>query len=209
MRLGKFITFEGGEGAGKSTQVRRLAERLRAEGIEAVVTREPGGAPVAEKIRELVLSERPAARVTELLLFAAARAEHIAVTIAPALRRGAWVVCDRYIDSTRVYQGVLDGIDEAFIRIIEQQTVAPWFPDLTLILDVDAETGMERAQARGGLTRYDAVDVGQHEQVRKGFLAGAAAEPERCLVIDGSGDEATVAEAVWSAVSERLIAAAR
>lgn len=208
MKAGKFITFEGGEGAGKSTQAQRLAERLRGAGIDVLVTREPGGAPVAEKIRDLVLSERPAAAVTELLLFAAARAEHIAVTIAPALRRGAWVVCDRYIDSSRVYQGDLGGIDRAFIDAIERQTVAPWYPDLTLVLDVGAEMGINRAHSRGGLSRFDAAGVAQHEQVRKGFLALAAAEPERFLVINGGEDEATVADAVWSAVSKRLIATA-
>lgn len=209
MKAGKFITFEGGEGAGKSTQAQRLAERLRGAGLDVIVTREPGGAPVAEKIRDLVLSERPAAAVTELLLFAAARAEHIAVTIAPALSRGVWVVCDRYIDSSRVYQGDLGGIDAGFIEAIEQQTVAPWYPDLTLVLDVGAETGMGRAQTRGGLSRFDAAEAAQHEQVRKGFLTLAAAEPERFLVINGGDDEATVADAVWAAVSERLIATAK
>jgi dTMP kinase len=119
------------------------------------------------------------------------------------------VVCDRYIDSSRVYQGDLGGIDKAFIAAIEQQTVAPWFPDLTLILDVGAETGMSRAQARGGLSRFDAAGAGQHEQVRQGFLKLAAAEPGRCVVIDGGGDEPAVADAVWAAVSQRLIATAR
>lgn len=209
MKAGKFITFEGGEGAGKSTQAQRLAERLRGAGLDVLVTREPGGAPVAEKIRDLVLSERPTAAVTELLLFAAARAEHIAVTIAPALRRGAWVVCDRYIDSSRVYQGDLGGIDRVFIDVIERQTVAPWFPDLTLVLDVGAKIGMDRAHSRGGLSRFDAAGVAQHEQVRKGFLRLAAAEPERFVVISGGDDEATVADAVWAAVSKRLIATAK
>ena len=209
MTAGKFITFEGGEGSGKSTQALRLADRLQSIGIEAIATREPGGAPLAEKIRDLVLSERPHSAVTELLLFAAARAEHIALTIAPALKRGAWVVCDRYIDSSRVYQGDLGGVDPAFITAIERQTVAPYYPDLTLILDVGAETGMTRAHARGGLTRFDAAEVAQHEKVRQGFLARAAAEPQRCLVIDGDQDQADVTDAVWAAVSERLIATAR
>lgn len=209
MTTGKFITFEGGEGAGKSTQVRLLLERLQAAAIAAVVTREPGGAPVAEKIRDLVLSETPTSAVSELLLFAAARAEHIAVTIAPALGRGDWVVCDRYIDSSRVYQGALGGIDRAFISAIESETVAPWFPDLTVILDVGVETGMGRAQARGGLSRFDEAGIVQHEVVRQGFLAVAAAEPERCVVIDGSADEATVSDAVWAAVTERLITVVR
>jgi len=209
MTTGKFITFEGGEGAGKSTQVRLLVERLQNESITTVATREPGGAPVAEKIRDLVLGERPSAAVSELLLFAAARAEHIAVTIAPALGRGDWVVCDRYIDSSRVYQGALGGIERGFIKAIEDQTVAPWFPDLTLILDVDAETGIGRARARGGLSRFDAAEVVQHEVVRQGFLAVAAAEPDRCVVIDGSADEATVSDAVWAAVRQRLITTVR
>lgn len=209
MTTGKFITFEGGEGAGKSTQVCLLIERLRKAGINAAATREPGGAPLAEKIRELVLSETPTAAVSELLLFAAARAEHIKVTIAPALERGDWVVCDRYIDSSRVYQGALGGIDRAFIKAIEDQTVAPWFPDLTLILDVDAETGIGRAHARGGLSRFDAAEVVQHEVVRQGFLALAVEEPKRCVVIDGSADEAAVSDAVWATVRERLITKVR
>ncbi|CFX36820.1 Thymidylate kinase [Candidatus Filomicrobium marinum] len=208
MTTGKLITFEGGEGSGKSTQARQLAERLGAANISTIVTREPGGAPLAEKIRDLVLSDRPAAAVTELLLFAAARAEHIAVTIAPALGAGTWVVCDRYIDSSRVYQGDIGGIDKAFIRAIEQQTVTPWFPDLTLVLDVGAKVGMERAQARGGLTRFDAASLAQHEQVRQGFLDLAMAEKDRCVVLNGAEPEAEVAEAVWKAVTERLIATA-
>lgn len=208
MTTGKLITFEGGEGSGKSTQARQLAERLGAANIKTVVTREPGGAPLAEKIRDLVLSERPAAAATELLLFAAARAEHIAVTIAPALEAGVWVVCDRYIDSSRVYQGDIAGLDKAFIRTIELQTVAPWFPDLTLVLDVGAKLGMERAEARGGLTRFDAASLAQHERVRQGFLDLAAAEKDRCVVLNGAEPEGVVAEAVWKAVTARLIATA-
>ncbi len=204
MAGGKLITFEGGEGSGKSTQARMLADHLIALGVEVVLTREPGGSPFAEQIRELILSERPVAPETEFLLFAAARAEHIAVTIAPAIQRGAWVICDRFIDSTRVYQGNLWGIEPDLIAAIETYTVHPYMPDLTVLLDVPTDVGMERARARGAMSRYDSAKAEQHEILRQGFLAIAFKEPARCLVIDGTGDPDDVSVAIRRAVGERL-----
>lgn len=207
MTAGKLITFEGGEGSGKSTQARLLAERLGACGIRTVVTREPGGTPLGESIRELILSGRPA-RDAEFLLFAAARAEHVALKIAPALTAGQWVICDRYIDSTRVYQGRLAGVEPQLLQAIEAHTVRQARPALTIVLDVAPPTGRERAAARGALNRYDAELPAYHEAIRRGFLDIARSEPERCVVIDGSRTEAEVATQVWSAVSARLGVAA-
>ena len=141
MKRGKFITLEGGEAAGKSTQAKRLAERLERAGVAVVVTREPGGTPVGEDVRELIMKDRPTDPMTELLLFAAARAEHVTSIIRPALDEGTWVISDRFIDSTRVYQGKLYGLEPEFITQLERYTVAPDFPDLTLILDLPASAG--------------------------------------------------------------------
>ena len=198
----RFITFEGGEGSGKSTQARLLAERLRGLGHQVVVTREPGGSPVAEKIRDLILADKPVAPIAEFLMFAAARAEHIAVTIKPALDRGAFVICDRYIHSTRVYQGALGLVDDGLIEAVERATVAPFFPAVTLVLDVPAEVGMARASARGALNRYDQHDIKWHRDLRQAFLNEAAhGEPRRCTVIDGTGTEAVIAAAIWAVVA--------
>ena len=155
MNRGKFITFEGGEGSGKSTQARLLAEALRAKGLDVVVTREPGGTPLGESIRELILANRPALDA-EFLLFAAARAEHVVRKILPALQAGQWVVCDRYIDSTRVYQGKLAGVDARLIDVVELHTSRAAWPALTIVLDVPPATGRARASERGDLNRYDA-----------------------------------------------------
>lgn len=203
MTQGRFITFEGGEGSGKSTQVGLLAERLRAEGIETVITREPGGTPLGEAIRALVLDNAPEA-ATELLLFAAARAEHVAKVIRPALAHGTWVVCDRFIDSTRVYQGLLGGVPRDLIDAIEARSVAPTFPDLTIVLDLPPETGLKRAATRGELSRFDAESVDYHRQLQDGFRAIARAEPNRCLVIDADRPADAIAADVWSAVEARL-----
>lgn len=205
---GRFITFEGGEGAGKSTQVRLLAERLRALGHEVVVTREPGGTPLAEKIRDLILADRPKAPEAEFLLFSAARAEHLAAVIRPALRQGAVVLCDRFIDSTRVYQGDVFGVDRDLIANVERATVVPDMPDLTIMLDVEPSVGLMRAAERGALSRYDQARMETHEALRRGFLRIAREEPERCVVIDGGRGENAVADDVWQAVSERLLAKA-
>jgi dTMP kinase len=206
MRRGKFITFEGGEGAGKSTQAQRLARRLQGAGLSVVVTREPGGTPLGEDIRSLILKDRPQDPATELLLFNAARAEHMTAVIRPALDDGTWVISDRFIDSTRVYQGRLYSIEPEFIALLEKYTVAPDFPDLTLILDLPPEAGLERANARGTLSRYDAERIETHEILRQGFLEIANREPHRCLLIDGNLAPDSVETAVWSAVSDRLLA---
>lgn len=207
MAKGKFITFEGGEGSGKSTQVARLAERLRADGIETVVTREPGGTPLAEDIRTLILEAKPEP-VTELLLFAAARAEHIGKVIRPALDFGTFVVCDRFIDSTRVYQGLLGGAPADLIASLEKSTVAPTFPDLTIVLDLAPESGLARIAARGALSRFDAESAAYHQRLREGFRAVARDEPHRCVLIDASRAEEAIARDVWAAVSSRLLGGA-
>lgn len=208
MKRGKFITFEGGEGAGKSTQAKRLAERLERAGLSVVVTREPGGTPVGEDVRQLILKDRPTDPVTELLLFSAARAEHVTSVIRPALDEGTWVISDRFMDSTRVYQGKLYGLETELIAVLERYTVAPDFPDLTLILDLPASEGIERAKIRGALSRYDAERVETHETLRKGFLEIAEREPERCVLIDGQLPVASVETAVWQAVVSQLFAEA-
>jgi dTMP kinase len=205
MAKGKFITFEGGEGSGKSTQVALLAERLRARGIETVVTREPGGTPLAEDIRALILDAKPEP-VTELLLFAAARAEHIGKVIRPALDFGTFVVCDRFIDSTRIYQGLLGDAPAGLIRSLEESTVAPTFPDLTIVLDLAPDVGLARIAARGALSRFDAESLAYHERLRDGFRGIARAEPGRCILIDAGRAEEAIASDVWDAVSSRLLA---
>jgi dTMP kinase len=209
MKRGKFITFEGGEGVGKSTQAKRLAERLARHDIPVVVTREPGGTPVGEDVRSLILKDRPKDPVTELLLFGAARAEHMTSVIRPALDEGTWVISDRFIDSTRVYQGKLYGLEPEFISLLERYTVAPDFPDLTLILDLPANAGVERAQSRGTLSRYDAERIETHEILRKGFLEIATHEPRRCVLIDANLPVSSVETAVWQAVSAHLLAEAK
>ena len=209
MKRGKFITFEGGEGVGKSTQAKRLAERIKRNDIPVIVTREPGGTPVGEDVRGLILKDRPKDPVTELLLFAAARAEHMTSVIRPALDEGTWVISDRFINSTRVYQGKLYGLEPEFISLLERYTVAPDFPDLTLILDLPAGAGVERAQSRGTLSRYDAERIETHEALRKGFLEIATDEPKRCVLIDANLPVSSVETAVWQAVAAHLLAEAR
>jgi dTMP kinase len=209
MKRGKFITFEGGEGAGKSTQAKRLAERLERHGLSVIVTREPGGTPVGEDVRDLILKDRPKDPVTELLLFGAARAEHMTSVIRPALDEGTWVISDRFIDSTRVYQGKLYGLEPELIATLERYTVAPDYPDLTLVLDLPPSAGIERARSRGTLSRYDAERIETHEALRKGFLEIATAEPRRCVLVDGSLPVSSVETAVWQAVSSHLLAEAR
>lgn len=208
MKRGKFITLEGGEAAGKSTQAKRLAERLERTGVAVVVTREPGGTSVGEDVRELIMKDRPTDPMTELLLFAAARAEHVTSVIRPALDDGTWVISDRFIDSTRVYQGKLYGLEPEFIAQLERYTVAPDYPDLTLILDLPASAAIERAQLRGTLSRYDAERIETHETLRKGFLEIATEEPKRCVLIDASLSVSSVETAVWQAVSAHLLAEA-
>ena len=211
MARGRFITLEGGEGAGKSTQLSRLAAHLRTFGLEVVETREPGGAPGAERIRELLING-PADRwdaVTETLLHFAARREHVVRTILPALERGAWVVCDRFADSTRAYQGYGLGVPTEAIETLYRQTVGELKPDLTLILDLPVEEGLRRAGARrAGGTRYERMDAAFHARLRDGFLAIARGEPARCAVVDATGTVDEVAARLQAVVRDRLDPAA-
>lgn len=200
MRRGRFITFEGGEGTGKSTQARLLAEALRARGIDTVLTREPGGSPLAEQLRNLILGRKPQSKTAEFLLFAAARAEHIAATIKPALERGDWVICDRYIDSTRVYQGDLEGITQDLLIAVEQHCVAPWFPDLTIVMDLPVTLSLARVCERGALSRFDEANRSRHEIIRRSFLNIAEREPERCQVVGADGTTEEVAQRVLAGV---------
>ncbi len=205
---GRFITLEGGEGTGKSTQAALLAQRLKAQGIAVVLTREPGGSPGAEIIRHVLLTgvAKPLGVEAEALLFAAARDDHVRNTIVPALKRGAWVISDRFIDSTRVYQG--RSLDPKFIRALERVTVGDLKPDLTLILDVPAETGLSRASkrrgAKNGADRFEAEALSYHKELREAYRRLAAAEPDRCVLIDAGEPEGKVADRVWKVVRERL-----
>jgi len=205
---GRFITFEGGEGTGKSTQVRRLADRLGGVGIQAVATREPGGSPGAEAIRSLLVNgeaDRWSA-TTETLLLNAARCDHIERTIRPALARGAWVICDRFADSTRAYQGAAGGAPDSLISLLEAAVLGDLKPDLTVIFDLPPDVGLARAAGRGGAeARFEAKGLAFHARLRERFQAIALAEPDRCVVIDGAPDVETVARAVWTAVSGRLL----
>ena len=207
MAQGKFITFEGGEGAGKSTQLKRLAARLQAQGREVVATREPGGSPGAEDIRALVLKGEADrwSPVTETLLMYAARRDHVERVIRPALARGAWVICDRFADSTRAYQGAAGGTDPGLIGALETYILEATRPDLTLIFDMPVKVGLDRAEARAGAEmRFESKGQAFHERLREGFLAIARAEPERCAVVDAAGTLDEVEARVWAAVQARL-----
>ena len=207
MTHGRFITFEGGEGAGKSTQLKRLVARLEAAGRDVVATREPGGSPGAESIRELVLNGAADrwSPVTETLLMYAARRDHIERVIRPALARGAWVVCDRFADSTRAYQGGAGGVDPALVTAMETHVLEATRPDLTLIFDMPVDVGLQRAHARAGSEmRFESKGQAFHERLREAFLAIARAEPERCAVIDARGTLDEVEAQAWAAVESRL-----
>jgi dTMP kinase len=206
---GRFITLEGGEGAGKSVQAKRLEDNLKLLGLEVVRTREPGGSPDAEALREAILSGFAAqfGPEGEALLFAAARIDHLDQTILPALRRGAWVVCDRFADSTRAYQGVAGNLPPALIARLEQVVVGTNAPDLTLILDIPAEAGLKRATKRrgkGGADRFEAEALAFHQTLRRAFLDIAKAEPQRCAVIDALKSQKNVAADIWATVEARL-----
>jgi dTMP kinase len=208
---GRFITFEGGEGSGKSTQITTLALRLDAARLRAIVTREPGGSPGAEIIRHLVLSGmgKLLGAEAETLLFAAARDDHVRTVIKPALNAGLWVLCDRFSDSTRAYQGRLGNVAPAVLNAMERVTIGDLKPDLTIILDVPVEVGLQRAAARRGTgapDRFEAEDVKFHQQLRDAYRQIAAAEPQRCVLIDANVDAAAVAAAIWAAVRDRLFA---
>jgi dTMP kinase len=206
---GRFITLEGGEGAGKSTQAERLAARLRTLAISVTVTREPGGSPGADIVRHVLLSgaAKPLGPVAETLLFAAARDDHLRTTIAPALAEGRWVICDRFIDSTRVYQGVLGRVDPKVIRSLERLIVSDTMPDLTFILDLPANIGLARAaKRRAGAApdRFETEKLDFHTKLRQAFRAVAAAEKDRCVLIDATRSVDRVADDIWAVVNARL-----
>jgi dTMP kinase len=206
---GHFITFEGGEGSGKSTHAATLAQKLKTQGQDVVLTREPGGSTGAEIIRHILLSgiAKPLGAETEAILFAAARDDHVRNIIIPALKSGSWVICDRFIDSTRVYQGALGNVDERLIRSLERVTVGAAVPELTFILDVPAQIGLARAKSRRGQNeadRFEGEAMEFHEKLRQAYRALAAAEPNRCVVIDGRAPRDVVSDRIWSIVQERL-----
>ena len=210
---GRFITFEGGEGSGKSTQIRKLADRLDAAKLRAIVTREPGGSPGAEIIRHLVLSGmgKLLGAEAETLLFAAARDDHVHTVILPALSQGIWVLCDRFYDSTRAYQGRLGQVQPGVLNAMQRVTIGDLKPDLTLILDVPVEIGLQRASARRGSAtpdRFEAEDVKFHQDLRNAYRQIAAEEPQRCVLIDATADPDTVAAQVWTALRDHLFAMA-
>ena len=206
---GKFITFEGGEGTGKSTQAAMLALRLELLGLAVQLTREPGGSPGAEIIRHVLLSgaAKPFGPEVEAMLFAAARDDHVQCTILPALRAGKWVISDRFADSTRVYQGSLGRVDARLIRGLERVSIGDLAPDLTIVLDIAVELGLERVRLRRGDAmpdRFEAENVEFHQKLREAYLAIAAAEPQRCVVIDAGAAKEDVAKQIWEAVRSRL-----
>jgi dTMP kinase len=205
---GRFVTLEGGEGAGKSAQARRLVARLAALGVETVATREPGGTPHAERLREKILSGALSelGPEAEAIAFAAARIDHVDELIRPALERGAWVISDRFADSTRAYQGAAGQVPTAFVEQLERIAVAEIRPDLTLILDIDPEQGLARAARRSGAgaDRFEREGLDFHRTLRRAFLAIAEEEPDRCAVIEAGSDEEAVAAAIWTQVTRRL-----
>jgi dTMP kinase len=208
---GCFITFEGGEGAGKSTQLRHLAQKLRDHGVETVTTREPGGTPLAEKLREMLLAGRAAAfgPLGEAALFSAARIDHIDAVIAPALARGAFVLCDRFADSTRAYQGAQGKADPRMIALLEHVAVGPVRPNLTILLDLPAEEGLARASRRRSAgaepDRFEREDLQFHEGLRRAFLDIANGDPHRCCIVDATQPVDAVADAIWKLVEARFL----
>jgi dTMP kinase len=206
---GAFITLEGGEGAGKSTLAKGLRRRLADAGVSAIVTREPGGSPKAEAIREVLLSGAvaPHGPFAEALMFQAARMDHVALTIKPALARGDWVICDRFADSTRAYQGALGRLPRDLLHALERVALDGFKPDLTLILDVPVEVGLARAAARRGgdaADRFESEGRGFHTRLRQAYLEIAEREPERCIVIDASLPPDAVLDLAWDALRLRL-----
>jgi dTMP kinase len=230
MTAGWFITFEGGEGSGKSTQAKRLADRLTSAGHTVTMTREPGGSPFAERLRAIILDPNlePHAPLAEALLFASARADHLDQVIRPALADGRFVVCDRFSDSTRVYQGYAGRVEPRLLEALELIIVQHTKPDLTIVVDIPAEIGLARAalrlsapvaqapsertpkQPRGLLAdRFESRGLDYHKKLREGFLEIARLEPHRCVVVDGQRSPDDVARDVWAAVESRLLTEAR
>jgi dTMP kinase len=214
---GKFITLEGGEGGGKTTQAALLSGRLRRAGLDVLQTREPGGTPRAEAIREVLLSGKAKrfGALGEAALFYAARESHLELSIRPALERGTWVVCDRFSDSTRAYQGAAGGLPRSVIDILDSAVVGSTRPDLTIIFDIPPEMGLRRvSQRKRGvlegaseqqrLDRFEIMNIAFHRSLREEFLAIAKAEPSRCAVVDASQNERRVTDEVWTVVQDRL-----
>ncbi len=217
MARGKFITFEGGEGAGKSTHAASLAARLRRAGLSVLQTREPGGTPRAEAIRELLLSGKAKrfGPLGEAVLFYAARESHLELAIRPALEQGAWVISDRFSDSTRAYQGAAGGVPRSVIDVLDSAVVGSTRPDLTIIFDLPPELGLRRAAGRkrrgedgdpegADLDRFETMNIAFHRDLRDEFLAIAKRDPERCVVVDASRDMQIVAGEVWSLIRKRF-----
>ncbi len=208
---GYFITLEGGEGAGKSTQARLLSEYLAGQGYDTLTTREPGGSPTAEKLRDVLLSGAvaPLGPAAEAIVFSAARIDHLDKTIRPALAQGCYVICDRFADSTRAYQGALGNLDPRLMQALETVTVGQTRPDLTIVLDLPAETGLQRASARrgnGAADRFEAENLAFHQALRQTFLDIAAAEPARCVVVDALQTPEQVASAIRALIEARIAA---
>ena len=206
---GRFITFEGGEGTGKSTHASLLAQRIKSFGIGTLLTREPGGSPGAEVMRHLVLSGigKMLGPELETLLFAAARDDHVHQLISPSLARGQWVLCDRFSDSTRVYQGSLGKVDPALINALDRVTIDALRPDLTLVLDLPAETGLARAAKRRGTAtadRFEAENLDFHRKLRDAYRQLVHDNPDRCVLIDADADEQTVATRIWQVAQKRF-----
>ncbi len=205
---GRFITLEGGEGAGKSTQIKLLAEAFAKAGIPAITTREPGGSPGAEAIRNLVVTGTTDRwhPTTEALLFMAARYDHLETKIKPALARGEWVLCDRFYDSTYIYQGIAKNVGGAWLDHLYRMLFANTAPDLTLLLDLPPSVGLKRADKRGNTveSRFEQMDVSFHETLREGFLTLAKTHPNRITTIDATADAATVHQSVIAALNTRF-----
>ena len=210
MTLGKFITFEGGEGTGKSTQTRLLRDRLLNVGIHSVLTREPGGSPYGEDIRRILLDPayQDRSSLSEALLFYAARDDHLRQTIIPALNEGHWVISDRFSCSTRAYQGAAGGVSSEILATLESWVVGAQKPDLTIILDMEPERGLERAETRregGEIDRFEGLDLAFHKRLRQGFLDIARDEPERCHIVDADRGIEDISNDIWRIVEERLV----
>ncbi|WIY54362.1 dTMP kinase [Devosia sp. YIM 151766] len=212
-RPARFITFEGGEGVGKSTQVRRLLNNLGRHGVDVIRTREPGGTPKAEAIRSFILQGRSEAwgAGAEAVLFAAARLDHVNQLIAPNLAKGTWVISDRFCDSTRAYQGLTGGVDDGLINALEDLALDGHVPDLTIVLDMDPETAFRRVEQRtieDGLQltgdRFEKEELEWHQVLRKNFLDIARHNPDRCIVISAEQGEEALENAIWAIVSERF-----
>ena len=208
---GQFISFEGGEGAGKSTQVRLLSERLALLGYQTLLTREPGGSPLAEKIRRFLLQGKikDYGPVAESLLFYTARLDHLNSLILPSLDQGVWVLCDRFADSSRAYQGAASGVEDGIFDALDRIVVGEHEPDLTIIVDLPVDVAQKRVAARQKdlgqeVDRFEAEDIQFHERLRAGFLKIAAENTKRCVIVDGNQSRSAVADLVWQTVVERF-----